>query len=327
MRNKIQLKLNSDVLITVIQMIEKTDNYSIETTLDAIIISIKEDLVEKLIEKSKTIQKQVSILDHNKKHLVVLKYHEVYTLHTLLEQVAQTGSFDTNIHIKKVKRLISELQNKVDINTKEEQIDECNNSHITESSTFNTYAYPQEDHISERLTDLVYTIALDAIDKLPEEIQDLDFSISSTEIVKPNIENTQDIQAKEVITTEESIIETTEPTVEKTVEEVITAEESIIETTEPIAEETIEEVITAEESIIETTEPIAEKTIEEAITTDEIIIEEATTEEILAKATKTANKKKRKNTEEQSITEVKETKEKAKKTPKASSDLGQMSLF
>ncbi|MEK6510626.1 hypothetical protein [Myroides odoratimimus] len=119
---KIQLKLNNDVLLTVIKMVKHTDDYIVENVTDALLISIKEDLINKLEDKAKTIQKQVSILDHNKKHSLVLKYHEAYSMYKLLEAVHEKDLFSDNLHIKKIKRLISELHNKLDIFAKEEDI-------------------------------------------------------------------------------------------------------------------------------------------------------------------------------------------------------------
>ncbi|WP_408582912.1 hypothetical protein QCB52_07420 [Myroides odoratimimus] len=119
---KIQLKLNNDVLLTVIKMVKHTDDYIVENVTDALLISIKEDLINKLEDKAKTIQKQVSILDHNKKHSLVLKYHEAYSMYKLLEAVHEKELFSDNLHIKKIKRLISELHNKLDIFAKEEDI-------------------------------------------------------------------------------------------------------------------------------------------------------------------------------------------------------------
>lgn len=119
---KIQLKLNNDVLLTVIKMVKHTDDYLVENVTDALLISIKEDLINKLEDKAKTIQKQVSILDHNKKHSLVLKYHEAYSLYKLLDAVYEKQLFSDNLHIKKIKRLITELNNKLDIFAKEEDI-------------------------------------------------------------------------------------------------------------------------------------------------------------------------------------------------------------
>ncbi|WP_026038643.1 hypothetical protein [Myroides injenensis] len=134
---KIQLKLNNDVLLTVIKMVQQTDDYLVENVTDALLISVKEDLINKLEDKAKNIQKQVSILDHNKKHSMVLKYHEAYTLYKLLDAVEAKQLFNDSPHIKKIKRLINELHNKVDIFAKEgdfidteEEIIEDHNSEI-----------------------------------------------------------------------------------------------------------------------------------------------------------------------------------------------------
>ncbi|MGL4581768.1 MAG: hypothetical protein ACRCVU_02175 [Flavobacterium sp.] len=103
-------------------MVKHTDDYLVENVTDALLISIKEDLINKLEDKAKTIQKQVSILDHNKKHSLVLKYHEAYSLYKLLDAVYEKQLFSDNLHIKKIKRLITELNNKLDIFAKEEEI-------------------------------------------------------------------------------------------------------------------------------------------------------------------------------------------------------------
>ncbi|MVX35511.1 hypothetical protein [Myroides sp. LoEW2-1] len=121
---KIQLKLNNDVLLTVIKMIKQTDDYVVENVTDALLISVKEDLITKLEDKAKNIQKQVSILDHNKKHSLVLKYHEAYSLYKLVESVEEKGIFNDSPHIKKIKKLINELHSKVDIFAKEDDFNE-----------------------------------------------------------------------------------------------------------------------------------------------------------------------------------------------------------
>jgi len=114
MTTKIQFKLSNDILLTVIQMVEKTDDYVVQSIKDALLVSIKEDLLAKLEDKAKNIQKQVSILDHNKKHAIVLKYHEAYTMYKLLELVYQKETFAHHPHIKKIKRLLVDLENKVE---------------------------------------------------------------------------------------------------------------------------------------------------------------------------------------------------------------------
>ncbi|MGS4346461.1 hypothetical protein ACKUSY_12875 [Myroides odoratus] len=120
MTTKIQFKLSNDVLLTVIQMVEKTDDYVVQSIKDALLVSIKEDLLAKLEDKAKNIQKQVSILDHNKKHAIVLKYHEAYTMYKLLELVYEKETFADHPHIKKIKRLLVDLENKVESFTTEE---------------------------------------------------------------------------------------------------------------------------------------------------------------------------------------------------------------
>ncbi|MBB1148685.1 hypothetical protein H4K35_00820 [Myroides sp. NP-2] len=121
MTTKIQFKLSNDVLLTVIQMVEKTDDYIVRSIKDALLVSIKEDLIAKLEDKAKNIQKQVSILDHNKKHAIVLKYHEAYTMYKLLELVYEKEKFADHPHIKKIKRLLVDLENKVESFTTENQ--------------------------------------------------------------------------------------------------------------------------------------------------------------------------------------------------------------
>ncbi|MEC4112777.1 hypothetical protein VSO92_01440 [Myroides pelagicus] len=117
---KIQLKLNNDILLTVIQMVKQTNDYIIENVTDALLISVKEDLITKLEDKAKNIQKQTSILDHNKKHSIILKYHEAYSLFKLIQSVEEKGIFNDHIYIKKIKKLILELKDKVDIFAKED---------------------------------------------------------------------------------------------------------------------------------------------------------------------------------------------------------------
>ncbi|WP_090405703.1 hypothetical protein [Myroides phaeus] len=132
---KIQLKLNNDVLLTVIKMVQQTDDYAVKNITDALLISTKEDLITKLEEKAKNIQKQVSILDHNKKHSLVLKYHEAYSLYKLLDAVFNKQLFNDSPHIKRIKRLINELHTKVDIFAKEEDFAVVDVEHNDEVTT------------------------------------------------------------------------------------------------------------------------------------------------------------------------------------------------
>ena len=121
MTTKIQLKLTNDVLLTVLQMIQHLEGFEIDNLTNALLESIREDLIAKLEEKAKTIQRQTSILDHNKKNGVILKYHEAYTLYKLLEKVVENGFFTDNQHFKKIQRLIIELESKVLIVEKEKE--------------------------------------------------------------------------------------------------------------------------------------------------------------------------------------------------------------
>lgn len=132
MTTKIQFKLSNDILLTVIQMVEKTDDYVVLSIKDALLVSIKEDLLTKLEDKAKTIQKQVSILDHNKKHAIVLKYHEAYTMYKLLELIFEKETFADHPHIKKIKRLLLDLENKVESFTTENKE---GNTQETETTT------------------------------------------------------------------------------------------------------------------------------------------------------------------------------------------------
>lgn len=138
MTTKIQFKLSNDILLTVIQMVEKTDDYVVQSIKDALLVSIKEDLLAKLEDKAKNIQKQVSILDHNKKHVIVLKYHEAYTMYKLLELVYEKETFADHPHIKKIKRLLVDLENKVESFTTEN-----NPSDIAQTATPALAGFPR----------------------------------------------------------------------------------------------------------------------------------------------------------------------------------------
>jgi len=138
MTTKIQFKLSNDILLTVIQMVEKTDDYVVQSIKDALLVSIKEDLLAKLEDKAKNIQKQVSILDHNKKHVIVLKYHEAYTMYKLLELVYEKETFADHPHIKKIKRLLVDLENKVESFTTEN-----NPSDIAQTTTPALAGFPR----------------------------------------------------------------------------------------------------------------------------------------------------------------------------------------
>ncbi len=181
MTTKIQFKLSNDVLLTVIQMVEKTDDYVVQSIKDALLVSIKEDLLVKLEDKAKNIQKQVSILDHNKKHAIVLKYHEAYTMYKLLELVYEKETFADHPHIKKIKRLLVDLENKVESFTTENK-----DSDTTETDLPDRLSFP-----SLGVNEIIIEEATILEGESCEEIQDdnsplLDPTIDINEIVVKN---------------------------------------------------------------------------------------------------------------------------------------------
>lgn len=186
MTTKIQFKLSNDILLTVIQMVEKTDDYVVQSIKDALLVSIKEDLLAKLEDKAKNIQKQVSILDHNKKHAIVLKYHEAYTMYKLLELVYEKETFADHPHIKKIKRLLVDLENKVESFTTEN-----NPSDIIQTATPVLAGFPRlgvNEIIIEEATILEGEINEDMQALIQEEEANptLDPSIDINEIVVKN---------------------------------------------------------------------------------------------------------------------------------------------
>ncbi|MDR0223939.1 MAG: hypothetical protein LBI32_02645 [Myroides odoratus] len=186
MTTKIQFKLSNDILLTVIQMVEKTDDYVVQSIKDALLVSIKEDLLAKLEDKAKNIQKQVSILDHNKKHAIVLKYHEAYTMYKLLELVYEKETFADHPHIKKIKRLLVDLENKVESFTTEN-----NPSDIIQAATPVLAGFPRlgvNEIIIEEATILEGEINEDMHAQIQEEEANptLDPSIDINEIVVKN---------------------------------------------------------------------------------------------------------------------------------------------
>ena len=186
MTTKIQFKLSNDILLTVIQMVEKTDDYVVQSIKDALLVSIKEDLLAKLEDKAKNIQKQVSILDHNKKHAIVLKYHEAYTMYKLLELVYEKETFADHPHIKKIKRLLVDLENKVESFTTEN-----NPSDIIQTATPVLAGFPRlgvNEIIIEEATILEGEINEDMQALIQEEEANptLDPTIDINEIVVKN---------------------------------------------------------------------------------------------------------------------------------------------
>lgn len=145
MTTKIQFKLSNDVLLTIIKMIEQTNGFIVHSIDEALLISIKEDLLVKLEDKAKTIQKQTSILDHNKKHIVVLKYHEAYTMYKLIDVAYCKETFEEHLHFKKIKRLLIDLENKV-TNFDTEQPLTIDKATIPQETIIEEITIPEQDY-------------------------------------------------------------------------------------------------------------------------------------------------------------------------------------
>lgn len=308
MTTKIQFKLSNDILLTVIQMVEKTDDYVVQSIKDALLVSIKEDLLAKLEDKAKNIQKQVSILDHNKKHAIVLKYHEAYTMYKLLELVYEKETFADHPHIKKIKRLLVDLENKVESFTTEN-----NPSDIAQTATPVLASFPRlgvNEIIIEEATILEGEINEDMQALIQEEEANptLDPSIDINEIVVKNysifdlLEENQPVDtlaeetaskaleviAEPVIALDEIPQEEEEPTrteeestdvfvqatqVEEQKEQELTIEEETsLETekiTAPLLETSTEEPVSEEDVVEENEEIVQAETIAEIETTKE----------------------------------------------------------
>lgn len=268
---KIQLKLNNDVLLTVIKMIKHTDDYIVENLTDALLISIKEDLINKLEDKAKTIQKQVSILDHNKKHSLVLKYHEAYSLYKLLDAVYEKQLFSDNLHIKKIKRLITELNNKLDIFAKEEDITIIDEDPLEETTTENLpgkilVLEGSEEDTNQKVEQIEMPILFDFSEAFAGEQEE----INTTEETAPVLEETTVLEAEvssplevsEEISTEIEL--TTELIQEETTEtpNTLETEDNILE----VADEATATIETLEE-----TTPEVEMSSKETFPTQETI--------------------------------------------------------
>jgi len=221
---KIQLKLNNDVLLTVIKMIKHTDDYIVENLTDALLISIKEDLINKLEDKAKTIQKQVSILDHNKKHSLVLKYHEAYSLYKLLDAVYEKQLFNDNLHIKKIKRLITELNNKLDIFAKEEDITIIDEDPLEETITENhpgkiLVLEESEEDTNKKVEQIEMPILFDFSEAFAGEQEEVDSPEETTSLeTKFNtaVEIREEVTPEAVTAQESEVTTTIEPLEEAT---------------------------------------------------------------------------------------------------------------
>lgn len=290
MTTKIQFKLSNDILLTVIQMVEKTDDYVVQSIKDALLVSIKEDLLAKLEDKAKNIQKQVSILDHNKKHAIVLKYHEAYTMYKLLELVYEKETFADHPHIKKIKRLLVDLENKVESFTTEN-----NPSDIAQTATPVLAGFPRlgvNEIIIEEATILEGEINEDMQALIQEEEANptLDPSIDINEIVVKNysifdlLEESQPVDTLAEETASKAIEVIAEPVIaldeisQEEEEPTRTEEESIdvfVQATQ--VEEQKEQEPTLEEEASLETEEITAPLLETS--TDEPVSEEAVVEE------------------------------------------------
>lgn len=263
MTTKIQFKLSNDVLLTVIQMVEKTDDYIVQSIKDALLISIKEDLLTKLEDKAKNIQKQISILDHNKKHAIVLKYHEAYTMYKLLELVYEKETFADHAHIKKIKRLLLDLENKVESFTTE------NTVHDAAETTSQALVHFPRLGVNEIIIEEATILEGDLLDEL-ESIQCED---------DDNLLVDSSVDINEIIVKNYSIfdvLEETEPKMEENIH-AIEVEEEIVDITEilqlensadwfgdlPSSEETVVPSIESLEETVECTPIEEEATIDE----------------------------------------------------------------
>lgn len=288
MTTKIQFKLSNDILLTVIQMVEKTDDYVVQSIKDALLVSIKEDLLAKLEDKAKNIQKQVSILDHNKKHVIVLKYHEAYTMYKLLELVYEKETFADHPHIKKIKRLLVDLENKVESFTTEN-----NPSDIAQTATPALAGFPRLG-VNEIIIEEATILEGEMNEEIQANIQEeeanptLDPAIDINEIVVKNYSifdlleesHPADTQAEE--TASKAIEVIAEPVIAldetpQEEEETTSAEE---ESMDVFVQTTLEEETSIQAE--ELTVPVLETSIEELVL-EEAVVEE--NEEIVETAT------------------------------------------
>lgn len=293
MTTKIQFKLSNDILLTVIQMVEKTDDYVVQSIKDALLVSIKEDLLAKLEDKAKNIQKQVSILDHNKKHAIVLKYHEAYTMYKLLELVYEKETFADHPHIKKIKRLLVDLENKVESFTTEN-----NPSDIIQTATPVLAGFPRlgvNEIIIEEATILEGEINEDMQALIQEEEANptLDPTIDINEIVVKNYSIFDLLEESQPVDTLAE--ETASKAIEVIVEPVIALDEIPQEEEEPTGteeesmdvfvqatqveeqkEQKEQELTIEEETSLETEEitaPLLETSTEEPVSEEDVVEE------------------------------------------------------
>ncbi|MGG5507330.1 MULTISPECIES: hypothetical protein [unclassified Myroides] len=284
MTTKIQFKLSNDVLLTVIQMVEKTDDYVVQSIKDALLVSIKEDLLAKLEDKAKNIQKQVSILDHNKKHAIVLKYHEAYTMYKLLELVYEKETFADHPHIKKIKRLLVDLENKVE-------------SFTTENKTADIAEADSPDHVnfpSLGVNEIIIEEATILEGESCEDLQDdnnpvLDSTIDVNEIV---VHNYSIFDLLEETPPTDATLEETESNEIEGKDESITVLETVVhkaEETVVAADPAVEEELASPQEETPTEELPTLTAKSETLTTgrEESILEEETKTELQEEAVAT----------------------------------------
>ncbi|WP_353159525.1 hypothetical protein [Myroides odoratus] len=308
MTTKIQFKLSNDILLTVIQMVEKTDDYVVQSIKDALLVSIKEDLLAKLEDKAKNIQKQVSILDHNKKHVIVLKYHEAYTMYKLLELVYEKETFADHPHIKKIKRLLVDLENKVESFTTEN-----NPSDIAQTATPALAGFPRLG-VNEIIIEEATILEGEMNEEIQANIQEeeanptLDPAIDINEIVVKNYSIFDLLEESHPADTQAE--ETASKAIEVIAEPVIALDETLQEEekTTSTEEESMDVFVqtTLEEEQKEQEPPLEEETSIQAeeltvpileTSTEELVLEEAVVEEneeIVETATKIETEKEEK---------------------------------
>ncbi len=150
MIQKISLKLNNDVLLTVIKILENTDLYLVKNITDAFVISCKEELISLLANRAKSVQIQVSILDHNKKQSLTLKFHQGYTLFKLLEFAEKQNQTKD----KKVNKIITDLANKLNIDQFAIDKTQVNNNSVDSIIPYTVAIEPISKELPTDLTEL-----------------------------------------------------------------------------------------------------------------------------------------------------------------------------
>ncbi|MHC5352836.1 hypothetical protein ACYSNX_01370 [Myroides sp. LJL115] len=258
---KISLKLNNDVLLTVIDLLEQNQTFLVNNITDALVLSCQEELIVLLHNKAKSVQKQVSILDHNKKHSITLKYHLGYSLLKLLESSIQ----ETEKKDKKINRIITDLGNKVKLNILEKvEYNKTENqaylplqpeSQANEPAKMDEFLV--EGELSQPEISASFTsLTADHFDKLEDNVKPLSFDLFEQQLE-------QDLFTQEETAVEETAVE--ETAVEETAVEETAVEETAVE--ETAVEETAVEETAVEETAVEET-AVEETAVEETAVED-----------------------------------------------------------